>query len=169
VNIAALVTWLRLYFVVQTHFANMDNAMFNDQSGQYIGSHVFGHNSPAAAAREMFKPSTDSARFLVPSQKKCSVLSLGFSWGDVTSGSVLAFLWPTLRGPGRPWNGPTFWPKYFLEIRLSYEFLEPLIGFLAYLDQKLYHKNQKVVKISTPKKETRAWITPRLHMAIFRR
>jgi len=29
-----------------------------------------------------------------------------------------------------------------------------LIGFLAYLDQNLCHKNQKVVKISTPKKVT---------------
>jgi len=27
-----------------------------------------------------------------------------------------------------------------------------LINFLAYLDQKLCHKNQKVVKISTPAK-----------------
>jgi len=31
---------------------------------------------------------------------------------------------------------PIEWPKYFLETRLSYEFLDPLIGFLAYLDQK---------------------------------
>jgi len=82
----------------------------------------------------------DSASLLVPSQKKFSVLGLEFSWGNVTSGDVLAFLWPILTGPGRPSNGPTFWPKYFLETRLSYEFLERLIGFLAYLDQKLCHK-----------------------------
>jgi len=80
-------------------------------------------------------------------------LGLGFSWGEVTSGGVLAFLWPTLPGPGRKSNDPTFWPKYFLEIGLSYEFLEPLIGFLAYLDKKLCHKNQKMVKISTTKKQ----------------
>jgi len=47
---------------------------------------VFGHNSPAAAAREVFKPSTDSASLVLPSQKKFSVLAWGFSWGDVTSG-----------------------------------------------------------------------------------
>jgi len=43
--------------------------------------------------------------------------------------------------------------SFFLETRLSYESLEPLmIDFLAYLDQKLCHKNQKVVKMSTPTK-----------------
>jgi len=31
--------------------------------------YVFGYNSPAAADREVFKPSTDSASLAVPSQK----------------------------------------------------------------------------------------------------
>jgi len=115
-----------------------------------MGTYVFGYNSPAAAAREVFKPSTDSASRVVPSQKKFSVLGLGFSCGGVTSGGVFAFLWPILPGPGNPSNGPTFWPKYFHETKLSYEFLEPLISFLAYLDQKLCHKSQKVVKNPTP-------------------
>jgi len=55
----------------------------------------------------------------------------------------------------RPWT-PIQWAnilaQVFVETRLSYESLEPLIGFLAYLDQKLCHKKQKVVKISTPTK-----------------
>ena len=72
--------------------------------------------------------------------------------GDITNGGVLAFLWPSLPCSGRPSNGPTFWPKYFLETRPPYEFLESLIGFLTYLDQKLRYKKQKVVKISTPEK-----------------
>jgi len=38
---------------------------FNDH-----GSHFFGHKSPAARARELFKPSTDSASFLVDIEKK---------------------------------------------------------------------------------------------------
>jgi len=54
----------------------------------------------------------------------------------------------------RPWT-PIERPKYFSETRLSYEFLEPLIVFLAYLDKKLCQKKQKVVKISTPKKVIR--------------
>jgi len=74
-----------------------------------------------------------------------------------------------LPGPGRPSNGPTFWPKYFHETRLSYQFLEPLIGFLAYLDKKLCHKNQKVVKNRTPKKGNQGGIIPLLDMAITRR
>jgi len=58
-----------------------------------MGAYVFGYNSSAAVAREVFKPSTDSASLVVPSQKKTfSVLGLGFSWGGVTSGGVFAFL-----------------------------------------------------------------------------
>ena len=41
---------------------------------------------------------------------------------------------------------------------LSYKSLEPLTGFLAYLDEKLCHKNQKVVKNPTPKKGNHGWI-----------
>jgi len=144
---------------------NSDNSIpCNDRSGQFCS-----HNWPAAAVREVFKPSTDAASLLVPSQKTSSVLGLGFFWGDVTSVGVLAFLWPTLPGPGRQSNGPTCWPKYFLQTMLSYESLEPLVCFLAYLDQKLHHKNQKVVKISTPKKGNQGGITPLLYMAITRR
>jgi len=52
----------------------------------HSGRHFFGHNLPAAAAREVFKPSTASASLVVPSQKKSFSFGLGFSWGDVTSG-----------------------------------------------------------------------------------
>jgi len=110
----------------------------------------------------------DSASLVVSSQKKISVLGLGFSSGGVTSGGVFVFLWPTLHDPGRPSNVPTFWPKYFYETRLSHESLEPLIDFLAYLDEKLWHKNQKVVKNPTPKKGNQGAITPHLDMAITR-
>jgi len=95
-------------------------------------------------------------------------LGLRFSWGGVTSRGVFAFLWPTLHGPGRQSNGLTFWPKYFYETRLSHESLEPLIGFLAYLDETLCHKNQKLVKNPTPKKVNQGGITPLLDMAITR-
>jgi len=87
------------------------------------------HNSPAARAIEVFKPPTDSARLLVSTEKKFSVFDLVFSWGDVTSGSVFAFLWPILPGPRRQSDDPTFWLKFWLEIRLSSESLEHLIGF----------------------------------------
>ena len=63
-----------------------------------------------------------------------------------------SFYWPSLRGPGRESNEPIVSRKFCLETRLSYKSLEPLIDFLAYMDQRLFHKNQKVVKISTPTK-----------------
>jgi len=39
-----------------------------------------------------------------------------------------------------------FCSSFVFETRLLSESLEPLIDFLAYLDQKLCYKNQKVVK-----------------------
>ena len=71
----------------------------------------------------------------------------------------------------RQWT-PVKWPhvldQIFYETRLSHESLEPLIGFLAYLDKKLCHKNQKVVKNPTRKKVNQGGITPLLDMAITR-
>jgi len=129
---------------------------------------LFGYNSPATIAREVFKPSTDATSLVVSSQKKIFSFGFGVLLGGVTSGGVFAFLWPTLHGPGHPSNGPTFWPKFLNETRLSHESLEPLIGFLAYLDEKLCHKNQKVVKNPTPEKINQGGITPLLDMAITR-
>jgi len=37
---------------------------FNDHRSQLIGSRFFCYNSPAAAAREVFKPSTDAESLL---------------------------------------------------------------------------------------------------------
>jgi len=41
----------------------------DDRASQYIGSPFFGHKLPAARARELFKPSTDSASLLVDIEK----------------------------------------------------------------------------------------------------
>jgi len=68
-------------------------------ANQYSGRHSFVYNSPAAAGKEVFKPSTDSPTLLVPSQKKFSVLGLGFSWGVSQVGVFQRFyglLYPAL-------------------------------------------------------------------------
>jgi len=46
-----------------------------------MGSYVSGYTSPAAAAREVFKPSADSARLTVPSQKKKKIQF--WVWGSL--------------------------------------------------------------------------------------
>jgi len=51
-------------------FFTQISVTFNGRAGLYIGRYSFGHDSLAAAAREVFKSSTDSASLLVPSQKK---------------------------------------------------------------------------------------------------
>jgi len=50
-----------------------------------IGRPFFSQKSPAARARELFKPFTDSASLLVEiEKKKFFVFGLAFSGGDVT-------------------------------------------------------------------------------------
>jgi len=130
-------------------------------------AHVYYYNSPPAAAREVFKSSTDSASLVVPSQKKQFQFWVWGSFGGASEMGVFSrfhgLLYPALDAHRM---GPRFWPKYFYETRLSYESLEPLIGFLAYLDEKLCQKKQKVFKNPTPKKGYQSGITPLLDMAI---
>ena len=65
--------------------------------------------------------------------------------------------------------GPRFGPNIFMKLVFrALDSLEPLIDFLAYLDEKLCHKNKKVVKNPTPKKGNQGGITPLLDMAITR-
>ena len=78
-------------------------------------------------------------------------MGLGFSGGDVVSGgviSVFGLLYAAL--DANPMG--QFFRSNCLETRLSYESLEPFMDFQAYLDQKLCHKKQKKVKISSPTK-----------------
>ena len=92
--------------------------------------------SPAARARELFKPSTDSASLLESRRnrkKNFFVFGLGFSGGTATSGDVFAFFYPPLAGPGPQSIGPFFWLKIFLETRPKSASLEHLNDFLAYL------------------------------------
>jgi len=68
---------------------------------------------------------------------------------DVTSGGVLRFFGQFYVALGaNPMSH--FWLKFFLESRLSSESLEPLIGFLAYLEPILLLKKQKLIRNFTP-------------------
>jgi len=60
--------------------------LFSDPAGLYIVRYSFGHNSAAAAAREVFKPSTDSASLLGPSQKNFQFWVWGSHWGTSQMG-----------------------------------------------------------------------------------
>jgi len=59
-----------------------------------------------------------------------------------------------------------FYGSSFLETRPKFASLDPLNGFLAYLEPKLLAKNQKVVQISTPTNANLGWIIPIFYMAI---
>ena len=45
-----------------------------------IGQHFFSHESSAARARELLKPSTDSASLLVDIKKNVFLFSVGVFW-----------------------------------------------------------------------------------------
>jgi len=71
-------------------------------------------------------------------------------------GVSFSFYWPSLRGPGRQSNESIVSLKFCSETRLSYESLEPLIDFLAYLELKNYTtKTKKWSKFLPLQKETR--------------
>jgi len=49
---------------------SQENNRLADRTRQHIGAPLFGHKSPTARARELFKSSTDSASLLVDIEKK---------------------------------------------------------------------------------------------------
>jgi len=91
-------------------------ATFNAPASHLSGRHFFGHNSPAAAAREVFKPSTDSASLVVPSQKNFQVWIRGSLGGTSQVGMFKHFyglLYPALDAHRM---GPHFGPSVFSEL-----------------------------------------------------
>jgi len=57
--------------ILRELFRSVDTKQeLNARAGHHSGRYSFGHNSPAAAAREVFKPSTYSACLLVATEKK---------------------------------------------------------------------------------------------------
>jgi len=93
-----------------------------DRKSQYIVSGYFSHSSPVDRAREVFEPSTDWARLLVPSENNFSVLGLRFSGRDVTSGGCCCVFLANFTRPLGANPMSQFFGSSFLETRLSSEF-----------------------------------------------
>jgi len=100
-------------------------------------------------ARELYKSYTDSGSLGILKKFKFCVWVVCW-WRH--NGGVFASFWPRLIGPGRQPNEPFFLAKVFLETRLWSEFLQLLIGFLAFLEPKLWLKNKNLGKKSSPTK-----------------
>jgi len=64
---------------------------FNDHASQYIGARFFGYNSPAAIARELFKPSMDATSLLDSIKKNFLIWVRGSPGRGSQSGGVLGF------------------------------------------------------------------------------
>jgi len=100
------------------------------------------------AARELFKPYTNSASLPVETEKKFFSLWI---WGflDVTSqwGHVCKFL-ATFSWPWAPTHWPIFWLKVLLKTRSKSASLEPLID-LHFCSQNYGSKTQFLTKFKT--------------------
>jgi len=78
--------------------------------------YVFGYNSPPAAAREVFKPSTDSASLVVPSQKNFQFwvwASLGGASQVGVFSRLYGLFYPALDAHRM---GPRFGPNIFTKL-----------------------------------------------------
>ena len=129
----------------------------NDHRSQLIGSRFFCYNSPAAAAREVFKPSTDVESLLGSIKKKIFWFGWGVRLGEARKVGVFLIFGPTLMGPGRQSHGPKFWLKLFLETRWSPASIEPLLDLLACLELKFWPKNP-ILPPNSEKSEN-AWVS----------
>jgi len=92
---------------------------FNAHQSQYVGSRFFGYNSPAAAAREVFKPSTDSASLVVPSQKNIFQFWVLGSLGGSSQVGVFSHFYGKMRlYPALDAHrmGPHFGPNIFMKL-----------------------------------------------------
>ena len=120
---------------------------------QNFGASLQRCNSPPDWARELSRPSSDSASLLLEIEKKRFSFSVwGSLGGPLQVGVFLRFFWPPLSGPGPQPNEPLFWLKTFLETRPKSASLEPLNDFLAYRERKLWLINQKLTQSLLPRK-----------------
>ena len=85
---------------------------FNAHQSQYVGSRFFGYISPAAAAREVFKPSTDSASLVVPSQKNFFQFWVLGSLGGSSQVGVFSHFFGLIT---RPWT-PIEWAHILAQV-----------------------------------------------------
>ena len=75
---------------------------------------------------------------------------IGMFWivsfvGDVTNEVGLRPFWLRLSGPGLQLVDGIFWLNFLLETKIDSKSFEPLIGFLAFLVQNLWDKNNKII------------------------
>ena len=59
---------------------------------------------------------------------------------------IFVYIWMTSSGSGSQRHEPFFWLEFLLDSRLSYESLEGLTDFLAFLVTKLWPNFRKIIK-----------------------
>ena len=98
------------------------------------------HNSPGCSI-EQFKPSKDVASLLHCSEKKMKVLDFMCCVDDVINGLCFWAFWLRLPSPGHQPRDQIFWLKFYWKLDFNPSPLS-LIGFLAFLVQKLWLKKK---------------------------
>ena len=91
--------WRRPSLLVQNQPTFTNLGPFNDRASHYSATCIFGYNSAPAAAREVFKPSTDAESLLVSIKKTFFDSCEGFAWGRLAKWGCFRFfdlLWRAL-------------------------------------------------------------------------
>ena len=91
----------------------------------------------------MLDSSTKTRQVFESALKKIGVL--GFFISDIISGVCFWPFWLKLPGPGPKLLDGSISLKFLLETRLESKSFEPLIGFLRFQVQTLWHKTNKYI------------------------
>ena len=108
--------WRRPSLLVQNQPTFTNLGPFNDRASHYSATCIFGYNSAPAAAREVFKPSTDAESLLGSIKKKIFWFGGGVRLGEARKVGVFSVFWPTLTRPGRQSHGPNFYANLFWKL-----------------------------------------------------
>ena len=115
----------RIFSRIRTHQSASETSL-NAHQSHYSGYRFFGYNSLAAAAREVFEPSTDSASLVVPSQKTIFHFWVLGSLGGSSQVGVFShfygLLYPALDAHRM---GPHFGPNIFMKLGYLTSLLSP--------------------------------------------
>ena len=127
--------FLQFYALIQYWKKNIRFRNYFYRNIKVLIFYVFyqSYNSPGDWARELFKPSTDSASLVVKIEKNNFLFRWVFFWRWRHKEDIFWKSRPPLAGPGPQPIDPLFWLKVLLKTRSKSASIEPWIDFLAYL------------------------------------
>jgi len=117
--------------------------LFKSRVRHFFCKALQSYNSPAARARELFKPSTDLASLLVEIEKTFFRFGFGVFWGNATSWGVLAFFGHLYLGLDINPLGHSFGARFVRKLGQNPRLYSPWMAFYISV-AKIMDKKQKI-------------------------